>query len=267
MTDFLQQIKPQKEAYIRFRQAQAPLKELRARINDTPPPRDFKEALAKPGISLIAEVKRASPSAGKIAAIFQPRHLARSYQEGGAAAVSVLTDDIYFGGKLSDLKAAKEAVSLPVLRKDFILDEYQVYEARAAGADALLLIAEFLSSGRLARLLRLTHSLGMSALVEAHSQAGLEKSIASGAGILGINNRNLETLQVDLNISLELLPLIPDGPIKVSESGIKYAANVASMARAGAGAILVGESLMRSRDKAGMIRELLGGEKTVSGKQ
>lgn len=256
--DFLQQIKPQKEAEVRGRKELVPLKELRARIKDLPAARDFKEALAAPGISLIAEVKRFSPSAGKIATVFQARHLALSYQEGGAAAVSVLTDRLYFGGKLADLKTVKAAVSLPVLRKDFIIDEYQVHESRAAGADALLLIAELLSLRRLTKLLRLTHSLGMNALVEAHHPPGLEKALAAGAGIMGINNRNLKTLQVELNTTFKMLPLIPSTRIKVSESGIRTAADVVRVARAGADAILVGEILMKSKDKAAKIRELLG---------
>ena len=269
MTGFLKQIRPRKEAEVRERKVLLPLSELRDRIEGAPAPLDFRKSLARPGVSLIAEVKRSSPSAGRLTPVFQPRHLARSYQEGGAAAVSVLTDDLYFGGKLADLKVVKKEVSLPVLRKDFILDDYQVYEARAAGADALLLIAEFLSPRRLHRLLRLTHFLGMSALVEAHSRAALEVSIASGAAVLGINSRNLKTLEVDLSTALDLLALIPPDRIKVSESGIRSAADVAAAARAGADAVLIGEALMKSNDKAGTIRELLedGGRVTGDGGQ
>ena len=258
MNNFLNKIKILKQEEIGGRKRRCPLSELKARIKDLPPPRNFKEALSGPKFSLIAEIKRASPSAGIFRSDFDPAATSRAYEEGGAAAISVLTEKAFFGGKLSYLKVVKEAVELPVMRKDFILDEYQVYESRAAGADAILLIAELLTGKKMKYFLKLSHRLKLSCLVEAHSGNELGKVLSAGANIVGINNRNLKTLQIALETSLNLLPLIPPDRIKVSESGIQTPVQVKLLKDAGADAILVGETLMRSKDIKAKIRELLG---------
>lgn len=258
MSDFLADIKLFKREEVEGLRAAVPIAELKARVEDLPPVRDFREALRKPGVSLIAEVKKSSPSAGVISDDFDPAALAVDYRAGGAAAISVLTDKNYFGGDLKHLNAARDAVPLPVLRKDFIVDEYQFYESRLAGADAVLLIAELLAGDELARFLTLAARLGLFCLTEAHGFGELEKAISAGAEIIGINNRDLKTFRVDLQTSLDLLPLIPPDRVKVSESGIKTAGQVKELAEAGADAVLVGEILMRSTDRAGKIKELLG---------
>ncbi len=237
--------------------AALPLSELKKGLSDLPPLRDFEGALRGPGISLIAEVKKSSPSAGSITCDFDPSALVSAYRAGGARAISVLTDKNYFGGSLEHLAAARASVPLPVLRKDFIVDEYQIYESRRAGADAILLIAEMLSEDKLAAFLELASGLGLATLTEAHSTGELEKAISAGAKIIGINNRDLKTFRVDLKTSLDLLPLIPENRLKVSESGIKTADQVEELAHAGADAILVGETLMRSKNAAAKIEELL----------
>ncbi len=258
MNDFLANIKLFKQDEVEGLKAALPLSELKKGLSDLPLPRDFEGALRGAGISLIAEVKKSSPSAGSITCDFDPSALASAYREGGASAISVLTDKNYFGGSLKHLAAARAAVPLPVLRKDFIVDQYQIYESRRAGADAVLLIAEMLSEDELAAFLELASGLGLACLTEAHSAGELEKAISAGAKIIGINNRDLKTFRVDLRTSLELLPRIPEGRLKVSESGIKTADQVEELARAGADAILVGETLMRSGDRAEKIQELLG---------
>ena len=260
MSDFLNTIRRLKEGEIAVLEEEIPLKVLNTMIRDLPPPRDFQTALAKPGISLIAEVKKSSPSAGVIAGELEPETISLEYETGGAAAISVLTESTYFGGELAELIAVKRAVKIPVLRKDFIIAPYQIYEARAAGADAILLIAELLNREDLSDYLRLAHNLGLSCLVESHNREELEKAIESGAEIIGVNNRNLKTLKVDLETSIKLLPLIPGDRIRVSESGIKTAANVENVSGAGADAILVGETLVRSKDPGLKIGELIADE-------
>jgi indole-3-glycerol phosphate synthase len=257
MSDFLNTIRRLKEEEIAVLKQETPIGELRGRLKDLPPARDFREALRKPGIALIAEVKKSSPSAGIIAERLEPISIAREYEGGGASAISVLTESTYFGGELADLTAVKEAVKIPVLRKDFIIDHYQIYEARAAGADAILLIAELLDRKELADYLLLAHDLGLSCLVESHSRGELEKAIRSGAEIIGVNNRNLQTLTVNLDTSIQLIPFIPPDRIRVSESGIKSVEDVESVLRAGADAILVGETLVRSKNPSLKIGELI----------
>lgn len=257
MSNFLTKIRRLKKEEVADRKREIPLTELHSRIRDLPPARDFRGALNKTRIALIAEVKKSSPSAGVIAEEIDPGIIAMRYQEGGAAAVSVLTESRYFSGEIGHLKIVKEAVSIPVLRKDFIIDEYQIYESRVAGADAILLISELIDRERLETFLALSHQLGLACLVESHSRDELEKAIASGATILGINNRNLETLKVDLKTSIRLLPLIPRDRIRVAESGIKSTDDVRRLAGAGANAILVGEVLVRSEDPVQKIKELI----------
>ncbi|MCG3148360.1 MAG: Indole-3-glycerol phosphate synthase [Verrucomicrobiae bacterium] len=215
--------------------------------------RDFAGALQK--TALIAEVKKASPSAGVIAHNFDPVGIARQYEGAGAAAISVLTDEKFFQGKLDYLRQIREAVRLPLLRKDFIIDELQVYEAVAGGADAILLIAAILTDSQLRDYRALAEHLKLAALVEVHDEAELNRALNSGAGIIGINNRDLKTFKVSLTTTERLAAQIPEDRIVVAESGINTRADVE---RLGTDAILVGESLMKSGDVAGKVKELLG---------
>jgi indole-3-glycerol phosphate synthase len=219
--------------------------------------RDFRRALAaRPAI--IAEIKRASPSRGVLAEDFDVPARAARYECGGAAALSVLTDEKFFGGSLEDLVRARHAVTVPVLRKDFTVDPIHVVEAAAHGADAILLIAAILSETELREWRELAAGFGMASLVEVHNRQELEAAAASGAEIIGVNNRNLATFEVSIETSLELAPHLPPGALKVSESGIHSAADVRRLREAGFTAFLVGESLMRSADPARAIRELAG---------
>lgn len=220
--------------------------------------RDFAGALAAAPPALIAEVKQASPSAGVLAGDFDPAAVAARYEEGGAAALSVLTDGPFFKGNLSDLEAARERVRLPVLRKDFTIDELCVLEAAAHGADAILLIAAILGEREMRDLRELASGFGMAALVEVHCEAELEPALASGADIIGVNNRNLHTFEVRLDTSFRLAERIPAGVIRVSESGIRSRTEVRQLRDAGYQAFLVGEHLMRSPDPAAALRELIG---------
>lgn len=227
-------------------------------VRGLPEPRDFMRAFAKTKFSLIAEIKRASPSAGAITADLNPTTLAKEYEEGGASAISVLTDEKYFLGKLADLKAAKESTTIPILRKDFIIDELQVYESRIAGADAILLIARLFANGELAQLLKLTEELGMQALVEVHDAKDAVAALNTDARLIGINNRDLDTFAVDLNNSLSLLESYPGlkERIVISESGITSGKDVAFLKQAGVNGVLVGESILKAADVAAKIQEL-----------
>lgn len=221
--------------------------------------RDFTGALRGPGIALIAEFKRRSPSRGLLAVNADPAQVARAYQKGGAAALSVLTDGTSFGGSLDDLAAARGAVTLPVLRKDFIIDRCQVAQSSCLeGPDALLLITAALEGGRLQSLRQLAADCGQSALTEVHDEAELDRALASGAEIIGINNRDLHTFEISLEVTLRLRPRVPAGLPVVAESGIHSRDDVLRLTDAGVDAILVGEALMTSGDPAGKIRELLG---------
>jgi len=246
--------------------AQTKRPELAARCADLPPTRGFRAALAGDAETrgvpwLIAEVKKASPSKGVIRADFDPVAIARAYENGGAACLSVLTDETYFQGSLSYLAAIREAVSLPLLRKDFVIDPAQIYEARIGGADAVLLIvAAIPSAARLAELRHVAETIGLDALVEVHDTAELEIAAASGARLIGVNNRDLRTFDVRLEIAETLIPTFPAGSIAVAESGIFTMDDLKRMAQAGAHAVLVGESLMRTQDIAGATRSLLSGE-------
>ena len=222
-------------------------------------PLDFGAALRTSGISVIAEVKRSSPSAGAIAdPSTDAGRTADAYARGGAAALSVLTESRHFGGDLDDLRAVRAIASLPILRKDFIVDATQMAESRANGADAVLLIVAALSDAELTALLAAARDEGLAALVETHSDLDLERALAAGAGIIGVNSRNLETLQVDLDRALGVLGGIPGGTIRVLESGIRSRDDVRRAEEAGADAVLVGEALMRAADPAGKLQELLG---------
>jgi indole-3-glycerol phosphate synthase len=232
---------------------------LAAALASAPPTRDFFAALAKPGpIRLIAEVKKASPSQGVIRADFDPVAIAQTYERHGAACISVLTDESYFQGSLDYLQRIRAAVSLPVLRKDFILDRYQLLEARAAGADAVLLIAECLDDCRLRALHNEALELGLTPLVELYEPVNLPRVLEAGATLIGVNNRDLRTFQVDLGHTLRLRAQIPAECLLVGESGIRTREDVERLEAAGVDAMLVGESLMRQPDIGAAVDRLLG---------
>lgn len=218
--------------------------------------RPFAQALEGPGLAVIAEHKRRSPSAGLIRGDLELNEVVGAYERGGAAALSVLTEGPSFGGSLDDLRAARAASSLPILRKDFVVDAYQLYEALAAGADAVLLIVAALAPGELARLAEIASSLGLAALVEVHDERELERASAAGARLIGINNRDLTTLQVDIGRTFELLPGVPAGATVVAESGLRSREDLAALDQAGVDAVLIGEALMRSSDIEAACRAL-----------
>ncbi|QEE61253.1 indole-3-glycerol phosphate synthase TrpC [Salinibacterium sp. dk2585] len=240
------------------RRAERPLHEVEALALARPPAIDAIEALSPADrVKIIAEVKRASPSRGTLAEIPDPAALAVSYETGGASAISVLTEQRRFGGSLDDLEAVRSAVSLPVLRKDFIGDPYQVFEARAAGADIVLLIVAALDQDRLASLYSLIRQLGMTALVETHSAEELSRALDLGAGLVGVNARNLSTFELDQNLFGELAVQIPAGVIRVAESAVKSAADVAHYRAAGADVVLVGEALVTQGDPVRTLQDFL----------
>lgn len=247
-----------KHVEVRARKKLASLRELEERIAINRKPRDFRSALRQEGISLIAEIKRASPSKGDILPGVDAVEIAALYEQCGARAISVLTDEKYFKGKLDDLTNVHRHVRVPCLRKEFIIDEYQIYEARAAEADAILLIVRCLDDEELKAFYKLAKSLDMEVLVETHTAAEIDRALDAGAHIIGINNRDLDTLEVDVNRSLELKKLVPGGNILVSESGIYTRAQVQKLEDGGVDAILVGESLLASNDIRAKMQELLG---------
>jgi indole-3-glycerol phosphate synthase len=236
------------------RKRSRPLAEMREAARQAPPARDFAGALRRETVALIAEVKHASPSKGVLVEDFDPVRIGTAYAENGAVAISVLTDARFFQGHLDHLTRVREAVSVPVLRKDFTVDPYQVVEARAAGADAILLIVAALADDQLADLGALAHELGMAALVEVHNEAELARAVDIGAPLLGVNNRDLKTFAVDLGTTARLAALAPQGVTLVAESGVRDAADVRRMGALGAHAVLVGEALVKSGDLAGAVR-------------
>ena len=218
----------------------------------------FKRNIARPHhINLIAELKKASPQKGIIRGDFDPLKIALTYQANGASALSVLTDERFFEGNLKTLKAIRERVTLPLLRKDFIIDEYQIYESLYWGADAVLLIAQILTEEKLARFHRIAKNLGMDILVEVHNEEDLDKALKSGAQIIGINNRDLSTFRVDLAITQRLIRLIPENKVKVSESGIKTYEDVMFLKSLGINAVLIGEAFMEASDIAAKMRQVM----------
>jgi indole-3-glycerol phosphate synthase len=235
-----------------------PLETLQEALERSEPPRDFRTALRLEGISLIAEIKRASPSRGDMLPGVDAVEIADLYEQSGARAISVLTDAKYFKGSLEDLTSVHTNVRLPCIRKEFIIDPYQIYEARAASADAILLIVRILTDHEITEYLRVTRSLGMAALVETHTAEEIDRALSCGAHIIGINNRNLDTLEIDVNTTMQLKRRVPGGNILVSESGINTRTQVKMLEDGGVDAILVGESLLTSRNIRGKIRELLG---------
>ena len=260
MSDILERIVAVKRQEIERRRAEFPQRQLEARLADAPPVRDFRAALETgPGLGVIAEVKKASPSAGVLRADFDPLAIARIYEANGASAISVLTDEPFFQGHLAYLTAIRQAVAPPVLRKDFILDPYQIIEARVAGADAVLLIAEILGTEELPALLNQVHALGMQALVELYDRVNLRRVLDAGATLIGVNNRNLRTFVTSLDHTLDLMRDMPADCCLVSESGIRTRADVQRLASAGVKAALIGETFMRAPDIGEKLRELRGG--------
>jgi indole-3-glycerol phosphate synthase len=239
------------------RQQQVSLDDLKAKAARQPPTRDPMPMLRSPGVSVIAEVKRSSPSRGALAEISDPASLARDYEAGGAAAISVLTERHRFGGTLDDLKAVCDAVEAPVLCKDFILTSYQLWEARACGADLALLLVVALEQNALVGLIERAESIGLTPLVECHTADEIDRAVDAGARLIGINARDLTTLAVDLGTFERLAPLIPDGTVTVAESGVRGPRDVIELARAGAHAVLVGESLVTGKEPRTAVADLV----------
>jgi len=257
----LEQIVRTKQDEVAARVGQRPRAEVAAAATRTPLPPDFRRALAQPGVAIIAEIKGASPSEGAIRETFDPIALAHAYEAGGAAALSVLTDAPYFHGSWAHLDAVARASRLPVLCKEFIIDAYQIDEARAAGASAVLLIVAILQQRQLRDYLTYARDRGLAALVEVHTAEEVATALEAGADIIGINNRDLHTFQVDLDTTLRLRPLLPAGILTVSESGIATPQDIARL-RLHVDAVLVGTALMRSPDPAAAVRTLVMGGTT-----
>ena len=261
----LDRIVADKRQELERRRKEEPLAVLRERLAQAPPTRSLAQALRGPSLGLIAEVKRASPSRGVLRADLDPQALARTYAGSGATAISVLTEEQHFQGSLDDLIAVRAVLDgrgdprPPLLRKDFLFDAYHLFEARAYGADAVLLIAAVLNPGLLAELLDLARTLGLECLVEVHDEQELEQALAAEAQIIGINNRDLRTFEVDLALSERLRPLIPADRVVVAESGIHSRADVERLRALGVNAVLIGEALVTAEDPGGKIRELLAG--------
>jgi indole-3-glycerol phosphate synthase len=239
------------------REALVPLAEVKAAAEAAPAPLNVLAALRAPGIAVIAEVKRASPSRGQLANIADPAELARAYESGGARVISVLTEERRFHGSLADLDAVRAAVRIPVLRKDFIVRPYQIHEARAHGADMLLLIVAALEQPALESLLERTESLGMTALVEVHTEEEADRALQAGAKVIGVNARNLKTLEVDRDCFARIAPGLPSNTIRVAESGVRGTGDLLAYAGAGADAVLVGEGLVTSGDPRSAVADLV----------
>jgi len=258
---FLERIVAHKREEVKNLRGLLPYAELKVEAAAAPPARDFLGAIKRngPQVNLIAEIKKSSPSRGVIRTDFCPRDIARIYAEAGANAISVLTEERFFQGSPDYLREVREVTRIPLLRKDFIIDDYQIYQARVLGADAILLIAAILEQGQLEDYLDLAGELGLAALVEVHTGAELARVLQSGARIIGINNRNLHTFQTDPATTFALYPSIPSGRVVVSESGIRTPADMGRLAEIGVDAVLVGEVLMRAADIGLAVHKLMGG--------
>ena len=244
-------------ADVAAREAVRSLAEIKEDAQAAPPPLDVMAVLREPGIGVIAEVKRASPSAGELASIADPAALASSYADGGARIISVLTEERRFNGSLADLDAVRAAVSIPVLRKDFVMSPYQIHEARAHGADMLLLIVAALDQPALVAMLERTESLGMTALVEVHTEEEADRALQAEAKVIGVNARDLRTLQVDRDCFARIAPGLPTDVIRLAESGVRGTADLLAYAGAGADAVLVGEGLVTSGDPRATVADLV----------
>jgi indole-3-glycerol phosphate synthase len=244
-------------ADVAAREAAVPLAEIKEAARDAAPPLDVMAALRAQGIAVIAEVKRASPSRGQLASISDPAQLARAYEDGGARIISVLTEERHFNGSLDDFDAVRAAVSVPLLRKDFIVRPYQIHEARAHGADMLLLIVAALDQPVLVSMLDRTESLGMTAMVEVHTEEEADRALQAGASVIGVNARDLKTLEVDRDCFARIAPGLPSDVIRIAESGIRGTADLLAYAGAGADAVLVGEGLVTSGDPRGAVADLV----------
>lgn len=239
------------------RESRTSLEQLQRTCDGLPAPRDAEALLRRTGLSVIAEVKRSSPSKGALSEIPDPAALARAYAEGGATAISVLTEERRFNGTLEDLAAVREVVDVPVLRKDFMVTEYQVWEARALGADIILLIVAALTDEQISSMMALAGHLGLTCLVEVHDEAEATRAVDLGATVIGVNNRNLKTLEVSTDTFARLAPLIPKTCVRVAESGVRGPDEARLFARAGADAILVGEALVVGGDPVAGVREMI----------
>ena len=257
MADILAEIATYKREFVQRAKYETPLAEMKAAALDTPHREDFLAALQGEGMALIAEIKKASPSRGVIREDFDAEAIAAIYAENGARALSVLTDEAYFQGGNAYLTAARQISGLPVLRKDFTIDPYQIYEARLIGADAILLIAALMDGGQFDDFIGLGEELDMAVLVEVHSAEELRRSLQVGARLVGINNRNLKTFETTLDTTYALVELIPEDITTVSESGIEHGGHVRELEAAGIDAVLVGESLMKADDMGAKVRELV----------
>jgi indole-3-glycerol phosphate synthase len=251
-------IETKKEEVVRLKK-ETSLERLRDAIGGLPPCRDFRQAISGGSCSVIAEVKCASPSRGRMVKHFDPAAIAGLYEQNGAAAISVLTDETYFSGQKNDLMRIGRNVRLPLLRKDFIIDPLQIYETRAIGADAILLIVRVLGPG-LSEFVALSEELGLNPLVEVHTGAELDAALGAKAGMIGINNRNLDTFVTDIRTSCELFKRIPEGPVVVAESGLKNRADIEFLMNAGISAFLIGEALVTAPDIGRKLRSFLGRE-------
>ncbi|HEY3008955.1 MAG TPA: indole-3-glycerol phosphate synthase TrpC [Micromonosporaceae bacterium] len=239
------------------RQQQVPFEQVRRQAAAAAPPKDAYAALRRPGVAVIAEIKRASPSQGQLAEIPDPAELAGEYAAGGARCVSVLTEGRWFGGSLDDLAAVRAAVEIPVLRKDFVISSYQVHEARAYGADLVLLIVAALQQNALVGLLERVESLGMTALIEVHDEQEADRALEAGARVIGVNARNLRTLDVDRSVFEQIAPGLPSNVVKIAESGVRGPHDLIRYASAGADAVLVGEGLVKQKSPRDAVAELV----------
>ncbi|MBN2287782.1 MAG: indole-3-glycerol phosphate synthase TrpC [Candidatus Glassbacteria bacterium] len=257
----LEEITAHKRLEVEALQRSRPLAELRAGLRDLPPAKGlkFSEALSAPGVSLVAEIKKASPSRGLIRGDFDPAALASAYRKGGAAALSVLTDSKYFQGSDEHLETARRSCDLPILRKDFTISAYQVYQSRLLGADCVLLIVAALEQAALGDFVSLAAELGLDALVEVHDEGEAARAVEAGASLIGVNNRNLGTFEVSLETSARLAKMLPAGKLKISESGIGTYQDILTLGGLGYDAVLVGEHLMRQPDPAAAARKLMTG--------
>lgn len=260
---FLEAVSVEKRAEVDVAKQKKPLRDLVREVSGLPPTSamTLAESIASPGLGIIAEIKRRSPSRGNLGCEMSTQELARAYERGGAAAISVLTDGAHFGGSLADLQRAREVTSLPLLRKDFIIDEYQLFEAKAYGADAILLIVGLLKPEELARLLSVAREIGLDALVEVHSEEELERAFSAGADIIGVNSRDLRTLAVDTAAFYRLIPLIPEGSLSVAESGISQPDELRALRELGADAALIGTAIASCDDPERKLKEFVSGVK------